>query len=224
MGRGRSAAWSVLLGLPLLAGGLALHTADRYLQSLGQPVAALGGFVVVMALVVHLINPSPPTFRAGETVLDERRPNPRPAVMKAVSSVPFFVAAGYLLYYTRRPYAYPTAAFFLGLYLYSGGLLGYWQNALTSFHLTDQRLVKVYRFLSLERKEIAMGNVQMIQERKSIWETLVGLGNVRVAAGVEDLEIVARNIREASSFAEAVRDLSVPEVPGRAGPEPDRER
>lgn len=58
----------------------------------------------------------------------------------------------------------------------------------------------------LDRKEIALTNVQMIQERESAWEKLVGLGNVRVAAGVEDLEIVADNSRDPALFAEEIRD------------------
>lgn len=85
---------------------------------------------------------------------------------------------------TKPQYVYPTVAFFLGLYLYSSGLLSFWQNALTTFYLTDQRLISVFRFLTLTRKEIALPNVQMIQERKSVWEIRVGLGNVRVAAEV----------------------------------------
>lgn len=208
MASGRTAFWSLLLGLPLLASGLALHTADRYLQSFGEPIAVLGGFVVAMGLVIQFINPDPPVFRDDEEVLDTRTPNQRPAILKTLVSLPFFVAAGYLLYYTQRPYVYPTTAFFLGLYLYSSGLLSYWQNALTSFHLTDRRLISVYRFLSLDRKEIPLDNVQMIQERKTLWEKLVGLGNVRIAAGVEDLEIVARNIRDPTTFAEIIRDRS----------------
>lgn len=206
MARGLPAVWSLLLGLPLLGGGITLHTADRYLQSFGAPVAALGGFVVVIGLFVQFINPSPPTFNEEETVLETRNPNQRPAILKGVLSIPFFIGAGYGLYMTKLPYVYPTVAFFLGLYLYSSGLLSYWQNALTTFYLTDQRLISVFRFLTLNRKEIALPNVQMIQERKSVWEKLVGLGNLRVAAGVADLEIVADNIREPTSFADEIRD------------------
>lgn len=206
MARGLPSIWSLLLGLPLLASGITLHSADRYLQSFGVPVAALGGFVVLVGLVVQFINPSPPTFQEDETVVETRHPNQRPAFLKGVLSLPFFVAAGYLLYLTKLPYVYPTVAFFIGLYLYSSGLLRYWQNALTTFYLTDRRLISVFRFLTLDRKEIALPNVQMIQERKTVWEKLVGLGNVRVAAGVADLEVVANNIRDPTSFADEVRD------------------
>lgn len=208
MGRGLPAVWSVFLGLPLLAAGLALQTADRYLQSFGMPVATLGGFVIVIGLIVQVINPSPPTFQEGETVIDTKHPNQRPSILKGLASLPFFVAAAYLLYLTKRPYVYPTVTFFIGLYLYSSSLWGYWQNALTTFYLTDQRLISVYRFLTLDRKEIALPNIQMIQERKTIWEQLVGLGNVRIAAGVEDLEVVANNIRDPTDFADEVRDRS----------------
>lgn len=208
MGRGRPALWSLLLGLPLLAGSVAVQSGSRFLQSFADPLAALGGFVVVVGLYVHYTHPEAPVFREDEEVLDTRTPNQRPAIVKTVFGIPFFVVAAYLLYYTTRPYVYPTSAFFLGLYLYSTGLLRYWQNALTEYHLTDRRLVSVYRFVSLDRKEIALGDVQMIQERKSVWEKLVGLGNVRVAAGVADLEVVARNIRDPTAFADRIRNRS----------------
>lgn len=206
MARGLPALWSVLLGLPLLAAGTALHTADRYLQSFGLPIAALGAFVVIIGLIVQFITPSPPNFHDDESVIDTRNPNQRPSILKGLLSLPFFATAAYLLYMTKLPYVYPTITFFIGLYLYSSGLLNYWQNALTTFYLTDRRLISVFRFLTLNRKEIALPNVQMIQERKSVWEKLVGLGNVRVAAGVADLEIVADNIRDPTTFADEVRD------------------
>lgn len=206
MARGHPAVWSVLLGLPLVVGGLGLHSANRYLQSFGLPVAALGGFVVLVGLTVQFINPSPPAFQEDERLVDSRPPNQRPAILKSLMGIPLFVGAGYLLYFTKLPYVYPTVAFFGGLYLYSSGLLQYWRNALTTFYLTDQRLISVFRFLTLDRKEIALPNIQMIQERKSVWEKLVGLGNVRVAAGVEDLEIVAENIRDPTAFADQIRD------------------
>jgi len=198
--------WSVLLGLPLLAGGVALHTADRYLQSFGEPVAVLGGFVILLGLVVQSQNPSPPSFRDDEDVLATKTPNQRPAILKGVVSLPCLAGAGYLLYMTKLPYAYPTAAFFVGLYLYSSSLMSYWQNALTTFYLTNQRVISVFRFLTLDRKEIALTDIRLIQEQESIWEKLVGLGNIRIAAGVEDLEIVANNIRDPTVFADQIRD------------------
>lgn len=206
MARGLPAVWSVLLGLPLLAGGVALRSADRYLQSFGEPVAVLGGFVIVIGLVVQFIHPDPPTFQEGEEVIETKNPNQRPSILKGSLSLPFFAGAAYLLYLTNLPYVYPTVAFFLGLYLYSSGLLNFWKNALTTFYLTDQRLISVFRFMTLDRKEIALPNVQMIQERKTIWEKLVGLGNIRVAAGVGDLEIVAGNIRDPTPFADEIRN------------------
>lgn len=208
MARGVPALWSVLFGLPLLAGGVALHTSNQYLQSFGRPVAALGGFVIIIGLIVQLITPEPPVFQDDENIIDSKNPNQRPTILKATLGIPLFLTASYLLYFTKLPYVYPTIFFFTGLFLYSSGLLGYWRNALTTYYLTDRRLISVYRFLTLNRKEIALPNIQMIQERKSVWEKLVGLGNVRVAAGVADLEIVANNIRDPTAFADQIRTRS----------------
>lgn len=95
-----------------------------------------------------------------------------------------------------------------GLFFFSTGLHTYWINTLTTYYVTNQRLIKEYRFISLVRQELPFEKVRGVQERKSVWETLVGLGNVRVASGGGGtLEIVIRNIYHPTDFADEIRNL-----------------
>jgi uncharacterized membrane protein YdbT with pleckstrin-like domain len=117
-------------------------------------------------------------------------------------------ATGYLLFFTFRPYIYPIGTLFAGLYLLSTGLYAYWTNTLTTYYVTSQRLIKEYRFISLVRQELPFDKIRGVEERRSIWETMVGLGNVRVASGGGGtLELIVRNIYSPTEFADEVRDL-----------------
>jgi hypothetical protein len=55
---------------------------------------------------------------------------------------------------------------------------------------------------------VPLDKVRTVEEQKSIWEVLVGLGNVRVASGGGGgLEITVRNIYRPTAFADEVRNL-----------------
>ena len=74
--------------------------------------------------------------------------------------------------------------------------------------MTSRRLIKEYRFISLVREEVPFKKVRGVEERRSVWETLVGLGNVRVASGGGDtLEVIVNNIYTPTEFADQVRSL-----------------
>ena len=74
--------------------------------------------------------------------------------------------------------------------------------------MTNQRLIKEYRFISLVRQELPFDKVRGVKERKSIREAMVGFGNVRVASGGGGtLEVVIRNIYSPTDFADDVRNL-----------------
>lgn len=216
MARGRPALWSSLLGLPIAGAGLWLHFRGGALSSWGLPFVALGGFVIAVGVYVRFAAPAPPTLEEDEELVETRYPRQRAAAVKVILSTPFPLVAAFLLFFTRLPYVYPTAAFFVGLLLFSTGVLTYWRNTLTTYYLTDRRVISAYRFVSLNRTEIPLDRIRVIQERRSVVESLVGLGSVRVAAGSGGgLEIVTGNVRDPGPFADRVRELAGASVPNR---------
>lgn len=211
MARGLPAVWSTLLGAPFAGGG-----AYVYLQNpssvvpkeVGLPVIAFGVFAFILGLYIHFVAaPDPPTMREGEKVLATRDPAQRAAAAKIAFGFIVLLVTGYLLYFTFYPYVYPTVTLVVGLFTFSTGLYTYWTNTLTSYYVTNQRLIKEYRFISLVRQELPFDKVRGVEERKSIWEAIVGLGNVRVASGGGGtLEVVIRNIYTPTDFADEIRD------------------
>lgn len=106
-----------------------------------------------------------------------------------------------------RPYIEPTLAFVIGLYLVSTGLYTYWMNSLTTYYITDERVIQSYRFLSRVTEEVPFDKVPGVAERRSFSETLVGLGNVAVSTGVGDgLTVKLRNIEGTRRITGIVRE------------------
>lgn len=210
MARGQPAVWSGVLGLPFLVGGGYAYVAGTMVPNeAGLPFVAFGAFTVLIGLYIQFVAaPEPPSMRDGEEIVDTRNPAQRAAIVKTVLGLAVLIVAGYLLFFTFRPYVYPTVALVAGLYLFSTGLYAYWTNTLTTYYVTNQRLIKEYRFISLVRQEVPLDKVRGVEEQKSIWEALVGLGNVRVASGGGGaLEVVVRNIYTSTAFADEVREL-----------------
>ena len=212
MARGKPAVWSTLLGLPFVAGGALVSVTDpseSVPATTGIPIATFGLFVVALGVYVHFVAaPDPPNMRRGERILETRAPAQRAAVAKTVAGLLGLCVAGYLLFFTFLPYVYPTVAFVTGLYYFSTGIHAYWTNTLTTYYLTNRRLIKEYRFVSLVRQELPFEKVRGVEERRSVWEVLAGLGNVRVASGEgRTLEVVVRNIAAPTEFADEVREL-----------------
>jgi len=212
MARGIPALWSALLSVPFLVVGGYVYAnppADSVPASVGIPFVGFGVFVLVFGVYIHFVAaPSPPRMRENEEVIDTRNPAQRAAIAKALVGFVFLVAAGYLLFFTFQPYVYPTVALALGLYLFSTGLFTYWTNTLTTYYVTNQRIIKEYRFISLTKQEIPFTKVRGVEENKSIWEAFVGLGNVRVASGGGGaLEITVTNVYGAGKFADEIRNL-----------------
>lgn len=210
MARGLPAVWSALLGLPFALSGAYAVTGDTAVPSeAGYPFLAFGGFVAAVGLYIQYVAaPDPPTMRDDETVIATRNPAQRAAIIKTAIGFGLLAVTGYLLFFTFRPYIYPISTLFVGLYVFSTGLFAYWTNTLTTYYVTNQRLIKEYRFVSLVRQELPFDKIRGVEERRSVWETLVGLGNVRVASGGGGtLELVVRNIYSPTEFADEVRDF-----------------
>lgn len=203
------AVWSSVLGAPfVLTGGWLYLGQVEFPPVMGLPFALFGLFIVVVGLYIQVAGSSEPRLQDGEEVIEKRYPTQRVAFVKVGVGLPLLVATGYTLFFTHLPYVYPTVTLLPGLYAFSTGLHTYWTNTLTSYWVTSDRIIKEYRFLSLVRQEIPHSKVRGVQERKSITESLVGLGNVRVASGGgHSLEIVMPNMVDSEGFADAVRSL-----------------
>ncbi|KAB1193188.1 PH domain-containing protein [Haloferax sp. MBLA0076] len=209
MARGKPALWSAVLGLPFVGAGAWLYTGqETYPPDVGIPFVLFGAFVVLVGAYVHFVSPSAPRLSDGEEILETRHPTQRVARVKVAAGIPLLALTVYLLYFTYYPYVYPTLTLVVGLYLFSVGIHTYWTNSLTTYYVTTNRIIKEYRFVSLVRQEIPRSKIRGVQERKSITESLVGLGNVMVASGGgHSLEIRMRNMEQSGSFADSIRNL-----------------
>lgn len=227
MTRGHPAVWSSAFGAPFVAVGAYVYAfqsayplvADQpTVPSLaGVPLALFGLFVVGLGVYVQRVGtPEEPTMRENERVVDRRHPSQRGALLKTGSSVPFVGAGLYLLYFTTYPLAYPTLSLAVGLYLFSTGVHEYWRNTLTTYLLTNRRMMEEYRFVSLIRNEVPLEKVRAVRERRSFVDTLFGLGGVGVRAGASgDLSVSIHAIYDSTEFADAIRR----EMDGPSGPE-----
>ncbi|GGI95238.1 hypothetical protein GCM10008995_01770 [Halobellus salinus] len=210
MARGLPALWSALFGLPLVAVGLYTGVAETFVpEEAGIPFVGFGLFIILLGVYVHYVAaPNPPTMRDGEEIIETRNPAQRAALVKTILGLVLLLLAAYLLFFTFEPYIYPIVSLVAGLYTFSTGVHAYWTNTLTTYYVTNQRLIKEYRFISLTRQEIPFDKVRGVEENKSIWEAFVGLGNVRVASGGgATLEVVIRNIYSPTMFADEIRNL-----------------
>lgn len=209
MGRGKPAFWSSLVSIPFVLLGLWFYFGDTPApEGVGLPFVAFGVFVLIVGLYVHVVSPSQPRLGENEQILSTAHPAQRVARVKIGLGFVFLAVTIYLFYFTGVPYIYPTLAFVVGLYTFSTGIHTFWTNSLTTYYVTTNRVIKEYRFLSLVRQEVPREKIRGVQERKSIIETLVGLGNVQVASGGgRALVINMRNMEQSGAFADEIRRI-----------------
>lgn len=199
-----------MLAIPFVQVSIYLYVVDtRFPSVLAVPIFVFGAFIFLGGVYVQYVAPVEPKFREDEELIDTRHPTQRVALSKIVLSGPFLATTVYLLIGTKVPYMYPTATFLVWLYLFSSGLRTYWANTLTTYYVTDRRVIRSYRFISQNRQEIPLDKIRGIQERKSVLEVLAGLGNIQVASGPggEALTIVMRHIENSNEFADELRNL-----------------
>ena len=212
MARGYPGVVGALLGLPLVGAGAYVFLAQEQIPpTVGIPLALFGLFLLAVGLYIQFIGaPEAPSLQNEEELLATRSPAQRSAIATAVIGIPFLGAALYLLFGTQLPYVYPTIAGAIGLYLFTTGIHTYWRNTLTTYYVTSERIIKEYRFVSLLRNELPFEQVRGVEERRSVFESLVGLGNVEVrSGGGADLEVNVRNIYDSSEFANTIRQQSM---------------
>jgi hypothetical protein len=214
MARGQPFLWSTVLGTPFSVTGGYLLLMDHGSNPIpiGFPLILFSGFIMLVGGYIHSVSPTEPTMGDNESVVDTRYPYQKVAIAKIGIGFLFLLAAGYLLFLTTYPYVYPTVTLVVGLYFFSSGLKTYWTNTLTTYYITTGRIISEYRFIALRRQEIPLDKIRAVEERKSIMETLVGLGNIRVASGGGggSVELNMRNIAGSDSFAGEIRKLNSP--------------
>jgi hypothetical protein len=208
MARGKPLLWSLVIGAPFIGIGVLLYFVESVRPAAaGLPVMGFG--VIAVAVGAYLraaARVESPPLREGEELLATRHPTQRYARARFAVSVPFLLVGLYLLVWTRLPYVYPTVPLAVGLYFYVTAANTYWANTVTTYYLTNQRIIKEYRFLSLLREELPLERVRGVEERKDFIEKLVGLGKIRVASGSgRTLEVIIRDIDDATDFAERIR-------------------
>ena len=210
MARSEYTKWSPLLGVPFLLLGVYLYFfASAFPKEIGYPFLLFGSFIILIGLYVHFrAAPKAPTLRENEQIVATQHPVQRVALIKIILGSISLIIAVYLLLFTYEPYIYPTVAFLLGLYLFSNGLYTYWANSLTTYYITNQRVISEYRFFSLVKNELSLQKIRGVEERRSIVGTLVGLGKVYVASGGgKSLEIKMTNMKQSTEFADKLREL-----------------
>ncbi|MBC9986817.1 PH domain-containing protein [Haloferax sp. AS1] len=235
MARGLPALWSSVFGLPLVAAGAYLSgfvaelsggSPSQSSPAAGLIISVFGLFILAMGWYVHFVTaPETPQMRADEHLVEARNPAQRSALAEAALAVPLLSLGGYLLYFTHRPLYQPTIAFGGGLFLFSRGIYRYWQNTLTTYSLTNQRIIEEYRFISLLRNEVPLEKARGVEETRSAWDSLFGLGNVRIRSGASGgLTVAVEQVYDPADFAGQVRrELSSGSEQTAAAQEPTAE-
>ena len=175
---------NVLIALPFFAVGIVGLARDDLRDDASLAVMLVGALVVLVGLYVSVLSRPRLSLMAGEETLALRHPSMKPAFARIAFSVPFFLAAGYLLQFTTLPYVYPFVPFVIAMYLYFRGVIKYWVNHHTTYYVTSRRAVHMYRFIWLDTTEIPVNAINSISETRGFIETLTGRGSVLVASGI----------------------------------------
>lgn len=203
MARGAPLAWGALLGVPnVLAGAYVLGSDAAVPPKLGYLFVALGSLTLALGAYVRYRAPESLNMNEAEIF----KPSQLSAYLMGAMSLVALAVTLYLLYWTRVPYVWPTLAFLAFVYTFVKGSVRYWQNTLTTYYVSHDRVVSEYRFLSLKRTSINHEDITNVSRKQSLVETLTGLGSVQVVVAGGD--IVLRDLDEpaaAEKLLNAVR-------------------
>ena len=175
---------NVLVALPFFAVGVVGLARDDLRNDASLAVMLIGALVVLVGLYVSVLSRPRLNLMPDEETLALRHPSMKPAFARIAMSVPFFLAAGYLLQFTDLPYVYPFVPFLIALYLYFRGVIKYWVNHHTTYYVTSRRAVHMYRFIWLDTTEIPVNAINSISETRGFIEMVTGRGSVLVASGI----------------------------------------
>lgn len=200
MARGAPRLWGALLGAPTVGGGVYALTAGTGAPgAIGYPLVVFGAAAVVIGAYVGRVSPE----AVAVDPVQEFKPSQLGAYLLGIGSFPFLFATLYLLYGTTVPYLWPTLTFVAFVVLFVKGAARYWQNTLTTYYVTEDRVISEYRFLSLKRSSISHDDITNVARVQSVTETLTGLGTVRVTVAGSGLAL-----RDLSRPAEAEQTLN----------------
>jgi hypothetical protein len=203
MARGAPRLWGLLLGGATILGGLYASMAGTGAPSeIGYPLVAFGGITILIGLYVGSVSPEAVDVDAVEVF----RPSQFSAYLLGAGSLPFLLATLYLLYGTGVPYVWPTLTFVAFVVLFVKGSVLYWQNTLTTYYITDDRIISEYRFLSLKRSSISHDDVTNVARVQSVLETLTGIGSVRITVAGSALTL--RNLANPADAERILNSLS----------------
>jgi membrane protein YdbS with pleckstrin-like domain len=186
MARGVPHVWGAGLGIPTFLGGayvVATGGTETAPAGLGYPFVILGAVALLLGVYVSRVSPEPPEVEPIEVF----KPSQLSAYLLGVASLPVFVVTLYFLFWTRIPYVWPTLSFVLFVILFVKGLVRYWQNSLTTYYVTEDRVISEYRFIGMKRNSANITEIGNIDRHQSPVETLTGLGNVTVRSPSADI-------------------------------------
>ena len=200
---------SVIIALPfLLAGGYGLLEPD-FPKLVAVVVLIVGAGLLCLGFYMSLAGVAPtPSLVSGERQIIQRHPTMKPAYARMVWSIPFVVAAGYLLQFTEQPYIFPFVPFVIGMYFFLKGVMKYLRNLHITYTITDRRVMHMYKFLWLSTKEIPVARIVSISEARNFFEIITGRGTVVVATGIGQQQVIKiEEINDPSPVALALREM-----------------
>ena len=200
---------SIVIAFPLLlAGGYGIMD-PAFPKLVAVVVLVLGALLLCLGFYMGLAGIAPtPTMVSGERLIIQRHPTMKPAYARMVWSIPFIVAAGYLLEFTQQPYIFPFVPFVIGMYFFLKGVMKYLKNQHITYTITDRRVMHMYKFLWLSTKEIPVARIVSISEARSFFEIITGRGTVVVATGIGQQQVIRiEEINDPSPVALALREM-----------------
>jgi len=200
---------SIVIAFPLLlAGGYGIMD-PAFPKLVAVVVLVLGAGLLCLGFYMGLAGIAPePTMVSDERLIIQRHPTMKPAYARMVWSIPFIVAAGYLLEFTQQPYIFPFVPFVIGMYFFLKGVMKYLKNQHITYTITDRRVMHMYKFLWLSTKEIPVARIVSISEARSFFEILTGRGTVVVATGIGQQQVIRiEEINDPSPVALALREM-----------------
>ena len=202
---------NLVVGLPFfVVGGYGLSNPDlssRFGYAFIASIA-IGALLLIVGLYLSVLARPTLNLIEGEELVVLRHPSLKPAFAQIVMSIPFFVLAGVLLAFSNYAYVFAFVSFMLAVFLYFQGVIRYWINNHTTYYVTSRRAAQVYRFLSLDVKEIPVRSVNSIAETRSFIEMITRRGSVVAASGVsESHKVRMREIDDPGQVAHVLRGM-----------------
>ena len=202
-------AMNLMIGLPFFVAGIyGLTDPEMDMSTLFIVAMCVGALLFLIGIYCSVVSRPRLSLARGEEIKALRHPSMRTAFARIALSIPLLLAAGYLFAFTQLPYVFPVVVFAAGLYMYFRGVVKYWITRHTVYYVTNRRVAHVYRFFSLDVKEIPINSISSIGENRRLMEIITGRGNVLVSSGATSLHRVEiREVNNPGPVAQIIRNL-----------------